>query len=407
MNRKITILNIKCAETHQKRSISERVLFIFPLIVLLCVFFYLCNRQITQPKRWISDINGHILFADEGRGYSLFYVFLGLVLRVSGGYRHITVPILYAVLAVLPVFEMGRWISKSCSVNRLVSHFAAIGLIFLSSVYLPLIQPYFYRLGLVTQPWHNITYVAMKAFSLYTITGFLPVIGKYQDRFRLAEWVRIAVPLAISSAIKPSFLLAFSWALLIVLVIDAFRGHWKGKTLLRCVEMGTTVFPALAVLFFQSRILYGDGKNGIEIVFLTSRFFSQGAVATVIKLLRGLLLPAVVLIFHAGEKDTTRADRFLYLQYAVALIQVICLQETGPRANHGNFFWTIYICGYLLFGGVTGIFLRDIKNLLSDRKSMLKREWVYLISCAALLVWHLASGAVYFGILVSGGSYMK
>ena len=387
-----------------KQSKRERILFFLAAVMipvlLMIIFTRLFYDQIKYPDFYKSDISAHIKIAAQGRGYSFLYGALGLIIHASGGrYQSIIIAAFEGLMTVLTVYPMAAWMVKRFHIQKWTAYLAAAGLLFCSSIYLPVLQPLFYKSGIVTQPWHNITYMGMRLFAIMTMCGFSDVLDRYQEKISVKDWLKIAIPLAVSTGIKPVFLLAFSWALLLFLIIDAIRGKFRGRVLIQCVKLGTTVFPSLILLYIQSRILYGSGSSGIRFSLTASTFFANGFSWTLIKLLRALLLAVIVMLYN--RSDQRKATGFVYVLYLVALFQVIMFSETGPRENHGNFYWILYICGFILYGHVIANWIKNIKE---NNWQTTKDKWYGTVT-SVLTLAHLISGIAYFVMINLYGKY--
>ena len=394
---------------HSKmKKIRDIVIKYFIPIMLLTLFIMLAYRQITIPKEYPSDISQHIRIAQEGKGYSFLYKALELILLIAGNrYKAIVIAVFEGLLSILTIYPTAAWMRKRYQVEHWLSFLAAEGLLFLSSFYFPVLQPLFYKSGIVTQPWHNITYIGMRLFAALTLCFFSDILDIYQQEISFRDWLKIALPLTIATGIKPNFLLAFSWTLLLFLIADAVKGRFRKKTLLQCIKMGTTVFPALIILYLQSKVLYGGtGRStggevsGIGVALVSSRFFSLGLKGTILKLARGILLAVIVAAYNT-RKDRRKASKFEYLLYLTALLQVIVFYETGKRANDGNFYWTLYISGYLLYIRVIAGWIRNLRDM--NWQSV--REKCYAVITSALVAAHLVSGVCYFILLSLGSHY--
>ena len=375
--------------------------------MLLIVFTRLFYLQISMPKEYHSDISHHIRIAAAGNGYSILYKSLEVILQLAGNKYMIVIAFFEGLMAVLTIYPVAVWMRKRYQLERGLSFLAAEGLLFLSSIYIPVLQPCFYKLGIVTQPWHNITYIGMRLFAVLTMCFFSDILDEYQRKLAFRDWLKIALPLTIATGIKPNFLLAFSWTLLLFLIADAVKGRFRKKTLLQCIKMGTTVFPALIILYLQSKVLYGGTggstggeASGIGVALVSSRFFSLGLKGTILKLARGLLLAIIVAAYNI-KKDRRKASKFEYILYLTALLQVIVFYETGRRANHGNFYWTLYISGYLLYVRIIAGWIKNLRDI--NWQSV--REKSYAIITSVLVAAHLVSGVCYFILLNMGSHY--
>lgn len=370
-------------------------------LILFAVFTILFYRQsIAYEGRYFSDLPAHISFATNGQGYSLLYFCLGVILRLLPG--TIGVAVFESLLVIGSWIMAEKLMVKYFQIQRLTASLLSAGLLFLSSIYIPRIAPYFYAKGIVTRPWHNITFFGMCFFAVITMYYFLEILQHYQEKMTWLDWVKIAVPLMLATSVKPNFLIAFSFTLLLFLIVDFFGGKLTSQKFWHIILMGTTVFPACIVLLFQSVILYGpsDGgeSSGIMITLFGSEFFQDGIKQVVLKLARGLTFPALVFLFNRKRLD--RSSLFMWAMYLITLLQVILLHETGERANHGNFYWGLYSSGYFLFIWYASRFVENCKEYLAAEHK--KHTWYYICG-TLLLAAHLLSGLAYFAILFMGG----
>lgn len=124
----------------------------------------------------------------------------------------------------------------------------------------------------------------MRLFSVMTMIGLSSVIERYQDQISIKEWLNISFPLMLATAVKPSFLIGFSWALLGFLIVGVIKEKMSMHSVAQCFKLGSTVFLALIILYLQSKVLYKPGgESGMAISFLKSTFFSLGMMGTILK----------------------------------------------------------------------------------------------------------------------------
>ena len=191
-------------EYKRKNDIRNIVFKYFIPAVLLILFTLLAYRQIKVPKGYPSDISQHIRIAKEGRGYSFLYKTLELLLMFAGKrYKAIIIALFEGFLSVLTIYPTAAWMRKRYQTDNWIAFLAAEGMLFLSSIYLPVLQPYFYKSGIVTQPWHNITYIGMRLFAALTLCFFSDILDMYQQELSFRDWLKIALPLAVATGIKP------------------------------------------------------------------------------------------------------------------------------------------------------------------------------------------------------------
>ena len=286
------------------KKTTQKIVLICKVIIgilLFSLFTFLFYRQaINYGGRYASDLPAHIGFAVNGDGYSLLYFTIGLILKIIPNYL--------PVAALESLMIIGCWlvaekvITKYFHLDNMTAMLISTGLLFLTSIYVPYIAPFFYTGGIITQPWHNITYLGMRVFAVITIYYFLEIFQTYQEQMRFLDWAKIATPLALATSVKPNFLIAFSFTLLLFLLIDFFKGKMTKKKFVNTIIIGTTVFPSCFILLLQSFILFSPGDSGeasgIMITLFGSEFLQAGLFAVVQKLVRALAFPVLVFIYN-------------------------------------------------------------------------------------------------------------
>lgn len=370
-------------------------------IFLLSVFLF--YRQATSVEGlYMSDLQDHIAFAMAGDSYSVLYFAMGFLLKLTGGSV-----MAIAVLEALLVAGTG-WITyllfskRVAEEKKIFAFLISFALLFFTSIYIPILYPHYYLQTFVTQPWHNITYIGMRFFAVWTMYAFFEVYENYLNRIRFKEWLSIAIPLFLATAIKPNFLLAFSFTLLAVLILDFVRNFFDKEKFLNMIKMGTTVFPACGALLLQATILYGPTEEGAAesglILTWGATLLEGGVLPLVMKIICGLSFP--IMIYILGRKRLDKQERFVYLMYLITFIQVHMLGESGARATHGNFTWGIYNSAYILLIYTIAFFMEHYSMKKTDEKVVCMIGW-------GILGLHFVSGMMYFLLLLLGGpSYL-
>ena len=369
-------------------------------IFLLSVFLF--YRQATATGgMYISDLQDHIAFAMAGDSYSVLYFVMGFLLKFTGG-SLMAIAVLEALL-VVGTGWMTYWLfAKRVSEGKKIFAFLiSFALLFFASIYVPVLYPHYYIQTFVTQPWHNITYIGMRFFAIWTMYAFFEVYENYLNGIRVVDWISIATPLLLATAIKPNFLLAFSFTLLAVLILDFVKNFFDKQKFFNMVKMGTTVFPACLALLLQAVILYGPTEEGAAesglVLTWGATLLEGGILPLVMKIVCGLSFP--IMIYVLGRKRLDKQERFVYLMYLITFIQVHMLGESGARATHGNFTWGIYNSAYILWIYTIAFFMEHYSMKTNDRG-------VCVIGWGVLAL-HLISGLVYFLLLLVGGpSYL-
>lgn len=386
----------------QKIRAIDAAKLIYVAVIFLASVYLFYNQGVTPDRQvFLSDLPDHIAFAMTGDSYSFMYLIMGLLLKLPRG-RVFAIAVFEALLVVGAGWITYLLLKKRTSDKKhTIAFFAAFSLLFLTSIYLPGIYEKYYWNTFAAQPWHNITYIGMRFFALWTIYSFFEVYENYLDGISVKDWVKIGLPLLLGTAIKPNFLLSFAFSLLIILIIDYVKHVLECKkmfdqTFWNIVKMGTVVFPACFALLVQAVILYGPSESGAasSSVILTwgATLFKDGVLTLILKTLCSLAFP--LLIYISNRKAFDKQTNFAYLMFLVTFVQVHMLDEAGARAGHGNFTWGIYNAVYIMFIYAIGYFMEhfDLKN----------KKGQTLCGCV-LLGLHLISGFTYFVLLLQGG----
>lgn len=386
----------------QKRLIETFVQAGVSLIVFLLSAFLFYRQGTAVDGLYMSDLQDHMAFALAGDSYSVLYFVMGLILRLTGG-SVLAIAVLEALLVVgtgwVTYVLLGKIVSEE---KRCLVFLVSFALLFFASVYVPVLYPHYYLKTFVTQPWHNITYIGMRFFALLTMYAFFEAYETYLEGISVKQWFKIAVPLLLATAIKPNFLLAFSFTLLVILIIDFVKNFFDKDKFFNMVKMGTTVFPACIALLVQAVILYGPTEAGTAdsglIITWGATLLQDGVFSLVMKILCGLAFP--ILMYVCNRKALGKKEHFVYLMFLITFIQVHMLGETGARATHGNFTWGIYNSAYILMIYAIGYFIEYYNLKEKNTRTVALIGW-------GVLALHLFTGLWYFLILLMGGpSYL-
>lgn len=300
----------KCTGSHQHTLyVTAKACLTIVLFILYTVLFY--RQAVRYNGVYFSDLPTHIELSVNGGSYSFLFFIMGMICRLSWG--NVAVAMFESGLIILTFLLAEKYTRTQFRISSSMAVCISAGMLFLSSIYIPEVYPYFYCAGgmertLITQPWHNITYFGMRLFSVPVFFHTLDILERYRTHFTWKDWLSLAFPLLLGAAIKPNFLVDYSLTLLCVLIVD-FAGDFLRKELnvssfMRYVSLGSVVFPAVAVLFYQMFILFGDQpENGIAIVFFSTEFFSQGIIN--IGIIRDIAFPLLAVIYglkHFSKK---------------------------------------------------------------------------------------------------------
>ena len=352
------------------------------------ILFFL--QILSYQGRYMSDITAHIRQALYMDNYSIIFLLMKWVMAYTR-YTMYSVALLFGMTIGCAFICCTVFMERRFGIGRYMSMAASFCLVPLTNIYIPGLFERFYLGSLISQPWHNITYSAMRPLAVLTMLFFGPLHEIYRKEKRIAwkYWILTAVMLVLATSIKPNFLMGFAPALLVFLLIDFFgrRNTFKNEFLLGCV-----VLPAIAVLPIQAGMLFGGG-NGI--IFAPSIFFFRdGPMLFVMRFVASL--PLAVLVYIHNRHRLENGAGVAAWTHVIAVLEGMFIMEDGPRQEHGNFLWGLYIAGFILYMYVYSMFLRDFMEYRScDKAARRTSDKVYLIAGFVLMALHTVSSFAY------------
>ncbi len=364
--------------------------------LMFCAFVFLFYAQIVKiGGDYFSDTEIHLALAVDGKGYSILYRAMECLYKITGTD--------FSIVGLQCLIMLGTWWFTARLITLMYekkdmaeAFLIALPASVATGIYVPYIFPFFYKNQIITQPYHNITYMGMRLFAVLAMLVFCKVFQNYLKGIKWQHYLLLSLFLTLSTAVKPSFFYGFALTLLLFLIFDFIKTKCKLLPFTKIFILGSVVFLSLAIMFYQAKLLYTDhhGENASSIVAVWGKnFFSHPVKIIIFKILCGLAFPAVVGI--ANRKKLKRTELFIYLMYGVQLFIALMFAEAGPRQNHGNFFWGVYIAAFFVY---IVTYARFFTNL-QCRKSFGK---LYIGMGALLLSAHLASAFVYFVKILHG-----
>lgn len=357
----------------------------------LCVYLYYRQTFHVEGMPFASDLSNHIRMAVEERWfYSLIALLYQLFFLTPFG-RPLTAVFLGGITigTVYVTYRLFRELLSKYSIKDEVLLFFAILCNIAMPFYVWIVQGSRYIGYQSATIWHNPTYICMKFFGIISTLYYLRLEKKYRQGLTVREWVTMALLFAVTTLVKPNYLMIFAPAMAIFLLADLIkRVHFWNIFI-----FGLTVFPSLLVILWQSVVLFGaDTGNGMEIHFgYTFAQFSQHPIAT---LLLSIVFPLYVLLLEWRELFRDRGYLFSWVVWGIGLLMVTFLAETGERARDGNFLWGYYF-------GIFLILVYSIKKLLEKR---FISHGAYLVGML-FLGYQSYCGVVFFVRLCLGESY--
>ena len=238
----------------------------------------------------------------------------------------------------------------------------SLGLLFLTNIPIPWLFPRFYAGSLIAQPWHNITYIAMKPFAVLTLYNFFELYRIYSEEKRIStkHWILTMIMMALATNMNAGFMMTFGIVFTALLIIDLAKKRNNAENVL---IMALTMVPALVLLFSQYAInCMSVADKPYRLVFGPSMyFFMEGIKAFVMKFVTGLAFP--VLVFAYNRKKHPKYALLEAVSFLVGLIEAMFIVENGARAGNGSFLWGMQFFGFMLYAYAVPQLFVNIKDL--------------------------------------------
>ncbi len=350
-----------------------------------------------------ADTPYHIKMAVEDKFYYSFTAFLYMFLYKLP-FADLLTAIFLSLCEVATVFGTylllnELWKKYEVKVGTAVTLLGATALNFVMAFYVKAANARHYIGYQNASIWHNSTYICMKLLGVFVLWYFIKLLDVYKVKLSIKQWLIFTVLVAVSTGVKPSFLLVFAPVMAIMLLVDWIRG----TKFSRVFVFGLSVVPSLVIILWQNIVLFGsDTGNGFEIrPFYT---LAQRSDNPKIALVLSVLFPAIVGFFHI--KDVWKDKLYLgsLLIWAFGFLEVFLFAESGTRSKDGNFMWGYSIALFVLFLISFVRWLRDCKNKEFLGKFKLLR-YGYLAIAGSVFAYHFISGIWFFGILLTGATY--
>ena len=389
-----------------KDKIGTLVLVILNLIYGGFLVYLHYNQTFFEiGKPFESDLPFHINMAVVDNWYYSFTAFV-YVFLYKLPYSNMLVAIFLTICELLTVFGTYLllkevWKKYEVKVNSAMTLLSATALNLVMAFYVKAVNACHYIGYQNATIWHNSTYICMKLLSVFVLWYFLKLMDSYKEKLPVKKWLVFTGLVALSTGIKPSFLMVFAPVMAIMLLID-----WiKGTKFLKVFGFGLTVIPSLLIILWQNVVLFGSDTGNS---FIIKPFYTLAARSDnpKVALLFSVLFPAIVGIFHI--KDVWKDKLYIgsLLVWGFGFLEVFLFVESGTRSKDSNFMWGYSISLFILFLISLVRWVRDLKNkeFLGKIKGI---RYAYLITAGAIFAYHVVSGLWFFGILLSGATYFS
>lgn len=383
-----------------KKNKLNNVCYIFVLLIYFVSLSYLIYNQLTNygSGKFESDTLAHFELATIDHYYYSLSSFIYVLLNFLGGYE-------YSVSALLAGINVGSVILAKVLLEKLFENaeinvqdslinILSLILNFVNGFYISIVNKRHYIGYQSGNMWHNSTYIFMRFFAIITLIFYLKICEKYKNTFRLKEWFLLTFLLIITTGFKPSFLTVFAPFLLIKLLYDLIKGTRFANVFI----MGTTVLPAIGIMFLESSVLFpGGGNSGYAIAPFAG--LSLRGDHPKVSLVLSILFPLTVLLFNIKNIKHDKIYLGSLIMWLIGFLEVFLLIETGDRAKDGNFFWGYSIAIFFWF------IVSAVRAYKSYVESDSRIKHIIVGVEGAVLVWHFISGIWYYILLLQGFTY--
>ncbi|HLW32069.1 MAG TPA: hypothetical protein VKX40_07395 [Aequorivita sp.] len=371
----------------------------------------LATFAIILMKNYSTDLDGHIhlleLHLRNGKFpvpplyYSGLYFLKQIFLT---NYKFNTVVILS--LSVLWKYNLAlKYIGSYNSLlksDRVVV-LVLVSLMFFFPIYLPGIDGSKLYLGKFTPTiWHNSTAIVAFPFSLLLFFRSI----KYIERPNRKDLMLIFLLSVLILITKPSFLFAFIpvFPFMYIMRKQVIDVHLFSLSIY-CLIM-TVGISSMAWWIYKKgqldNLLYGGEKT--EVLFAPFEVWLNWTNVPHLDLITSLLF----LVLYVGFNHHTLLKDW-HFGYGLSLLiaglsMFLILAESGERFAHGNFYWQVPICLFMVYLVVVKDWLRTVEvkpSILETIKGLTERNKVLL--CVFFL--HVASGGIYLFKLLYFGSF--
>ena len=385
-------------------NIGTIVLIIINIIYgALLVYLHYNQTLFEVGGPFESDLPYHIKMAVEDNWYYSFTAFVYVFLyKFSCG--NLLVGIFLALCQLLTVFGTylllkELWKHYEIKMSTGATLLCAMTLNFVMAFYVKSVNARHYIGYQNATIWHNSTYICMKMVGVFVLWYFLKLMDSYKTKLSVKQWISFMLLVALSTGIKPSFLMVFAPVMAIMLLMDWIKGTKFSKVFL----FGLTVIPSLLIILWQNVVLFGEDTGNS---FLIKPFYTlaQRSDNPKIALLFSVLFPAIVGILHIRDVWKDKVYLGSLMIWAFGFMEVFLFVESGTRSKDANFMWGYSISLFVLFVISLVRWIRDFKNkeFLGKCKAL---RYGYLVVTGATFTYHVISGLWFLGILLSGATY--
>ena len=375
---------------------KKKIINCFIILLLFTLCTYMFYNMLTGEMH--SDYQVHLQNALDGDYYSLMSIILAFTFNLFK--TNISIAVLMSLIVVTNVFVSATVLKRLLKIMGVEADYSYLfivsaGLMFVCKLCIPDLSSYYFNGALVTQPWHNSTYLLMRPFAMATLLLFFEIQEKYLSEINIKRNIVFAVLIFLTNFAKPNFIIGFAPMMLISLIYDFIRT--KGSSFKNAFAFGMCVVFGCTILLFQFGILYpgNDGggvtvsiENFLDVLRNDSKFFFN--------LFMNLAFPmyALYLTIKNRKKVDAYSKRVViqtWTMYGISLLEWLFIREIGVRATHQNFRWGEEFFAYFLFA-ISFCIVKKMKEqgIISEKENTIA---IYT------MILHMIFGLSYFLLL--------
>jgi len=364
---------------------NRLIIVLFYTVVFLMIFF-MTSRQLQSGP---SDVGSHIFFVEKifnGEVYiphPLWHICVHYMKYITLNEKCAAamVTALFVVLWVYVVHAVYAFIVGKEQERRFITLFFLLMIFVIGPAFIPTFSPYIMTGTGSPNVWHNTTLFAVKPFALLAL--FFTILGL--EKKSLSYYVVATISVLLSIFAKPSFVIAFLPALALFMLLKKLLDKEN------LIYFGTLSLISVVVLGYQFTHTYGAGdKSAIIVDFLG--VWSRYSPNVLISILLAVLFPLVYSLLNVKRIKENSYIQLTWILTLISIVYAAVFAESGPRYNHGNFFWSYMIALSLLY----------VFTLTDYFNNMAQINRVSKVILNLILFWQMAVGIYYFVHILEG-----
>lgn len=370
------------------------------IITSICSFilFACLYTSIAHLLDWGNDIRDHAYMAREmllGERSILgsTFVLYGLSILLSFFSENVdrimtTICIILAAATTFKLFIATKEIKRiKLSENTNTNYWLSLG-IGLSLMIVFTLPVFYFSHGLfyagyfVPNVWHNSTTILLMPFAILLFLTSCKQIKEYNSRLDIL----LTILITINIFTKPSFLFVFICAYPLIML---FRYHFSKiffRSLIPIIIGGIFIILQYWLIYqFSSQDLSEAQTSKIAIGFFEVYKLNISINLLPISLIASYFFPIAYSISNWRKLKNNIIYLFVLLLVIISIAIYAIIFETGPRFTHGNFYWQIVPCSWILYFIITAYLARDIKEeKFSTKNKVLTAIYIIQVLCGVL-----------------------